>query len=92
MEGFRLELQHLFIKPVKNDSRYYAGPYAVYKTITMNRGEKPLPVKALNSSALSFGVLLGVRTFVVDNFFFDFYFGGGPTIGLGTEENNPFFF
>lgn len=89
MEGFRLELQHLFLKPVDGGMRYYAGGYGIYKSISMDKrqfgGNNPRTV-AVSGSAVSFGIILGVRSFVADNFFFDLYAGGGPTISL--NDNN----
>lgn len=88
MEGFRIEAQHLFIKPVNGGSRYYAGGYSVYKSITMDKRISSTRTDAISGSAISFGLLLGLRSFVADNFFFDLFIGGGPTISLDDSNSD----
>lgn len=85
MEGFRAEIQHLFIKPIDGGMRYYAGGFGTFKTIKMDKNESlPSRTSTVNGTAISFGVLIGFRSFVADNFFFDLYLGGGPTIPLNS--------
>lgn len=88
MEGFRLEGQYLFMKPTDGDIRLYFGPYAIFKTISMDVSKvdrssstvtQTLNYKARGTSG-SIGVMLGLRTYIMDNFFVDYYIGGGITI------------
>ncbi len=88
MEGFRVEAQRLFIKPVNGGLRYYAGGYAVYKTIRMDKQVRSNDVQKLTGSALGFGLILGARTFAGDNFFFDLFIGGGPNISLDGSNDD----
>ncbi len=88
MEGFRLEGQYLFMRPTDGDIRLYFGPYAIFKTISMDvsRVDKSSSTvtQTVNYTAKgtsgSFGVLMGLRTYLTDNFFVDYYLGGGITI------------
>lgn len=88
MEGFRIEGQYLFMRPTDGDIRLYFGPYAIFKTmsIDVSRVDRSSPTvsQTINYTARgtsgSFGVLLGLRTYLTDNFFVDYYVGGGLTI------------
>lgn len=89
MEGGRFELQHLFTKPVDGAMRFYAGGFAVYKTINMEkRIGNTQNYSTVNGSALSFGLIVGARNYVADNFFLDLFIGGGPTIGLNRSNED----
>lgn len=89
MEGFRVEVQRLFTKPVNGGRRYYVGGYAVYKTIRMDRDRgTAIENDVVRGTALSFGIILGSRHFVADNFFFDLFIGGGPNISLDKTHDD----
>lgn len=88
MEGFRVECQYLGLKPVKSSSRYYLGGYANYKQISLERESafNSNRFDKLHASAVSLGVLLGVRQYNSGGFFFDFHLGGGPTISIDNTN------
>ncbi len=88
MEGARFEIQHLFIKPTDGRLRYYAGGFLVYKTIKIDKKVSPTVnyFETIKGSAVSFGLIVGVRNYVADNFFIDLFIGGGPTIPVGGGD------
>lgn len=91
MEGVRLEFQRLFTRPIDRTARYYVGGFVVFKTIKIDHKTGPTVnnYETLRGSALSFGLMVGMRNYITDNFFLDYYIGGGPTvpIGGGNGEN-----
>ncbi len=91
MEGARFEFQRLFTKPIDRTARYYVGGFVVLKTIKIDHKISPTlkNYETLRGSALSFGLMVGMRNYIIDNFFIDYFIGGGPTlpIGGGNGEN-----
>lgn len=87
MEGARFEVQHLFTKPIDRSVRYYVGAFAVYKTIKIEHKVGPANSRyeTLRGGAFSFGLMVGMRNYVTDNFFIDYFIGGGPTIPIGGD-------
>ncbi|MDL5049500.1 hypothetical protein QQ054_26130 [Oscillatoria amoena NRMC-F 0135] len=93
MEGARLEVQYLLMKPSTNGMRFYGGPYGVVKTISMDVSRTingSSTVTTLNykarATAVSAGIILGMRQYVMDNIFFDAYIGGGVNIPVSSEK------
>lgn len=93
MEGFRAEFQHLFMKPTKSQLRYYGGGYAVFKTIRMDISKTAFSSSTTTSidytaNAVSggFGIIGGVRAYIIDNFFVDIYLGGGVIIPFSSKN------
>lgn len=88
MEGFKVEAQYLGTRPVDGGTRYYAGGYSYFKTISLDIKDN-LRSYTANGSALGLGIILGIKSYAVDNFFLDFYLGGGPNISLAhTYEDD----
>lgn len=93
MEGARLEVQYLLMKPTTSGMRFYGGPYGVLKTISMDVSRTingSSTVTTLNykarATAISAGIVLGMRQYVMDNIFFDAYIGGGINIPVSSEK------
>jgi hypothetical protein len=93
MEGARFEFQYLLLKPASSGMRFYGGPYGVVKTISMDVSRTingSSTVTTLNykarATAVSAGILLGMRQYVMDNIFFDAYIGGGINIPVSSEK------
>jgi hypothetical protein len=89
MEGARFEIQLLKMKPAKSDFLIYYGGYAVYKFInldvnkTTTTGSSTTTIDYVaKGSALSFGLVIGMRNYVHENIFLDMYAGGGMNISL----------
>ena len=92
MEGVRLEAQYLFFKPTNAGLRFFMGGYANYKTISMDitptssNGSSLLTSNyTAKGSSLRLGILLGLRSYLIDNFFFDLYAGGGVNFSLNQQ-------
>lgn len=94
MEGLRQEFQFLFLKPTSSQLRYFGGGYAIYKSIKMDvsrlttntQGTTISTNYTANANAVSVGVLGGVRSYMIENFFVDFYVGGGITFPVSGEN------
>jgi len=87
LEAYKIDLQYLFTRPVQGSLRYYLGGFLTYRNIKLDIAGKPTSYVAKGSSA-NFGVIMGARSYLSENFFFDLYFGGGPTVPLNSANVN----
>lgn len=91
MEGIRIDLQYLKLKPMDGGMRFFLGGYLNYKAISMDKEIQDVTTSktvSVSGSAISVGVLFGMRTFLEENFFIDMYAGGGPTISLNRANED----
>lgn len=92
MEGIRIDLQYLHLKPMDGGMRFYFGGYFNYKAISMDKEDGIVvttgdpKIEKVSGSAIGVGFMIGMRTFLEDNFFVDMYAGGGPTISLNRAH------
>lgn len=87
LEAYKIDLQYLFTRPVQGSLRYYLGGFLTYRNVKLDITGKPTNYVAKGSSA-SFGVIMGARSYLSENFFMDLYFGGGPTVPLNSSNEN----
>lgn len=95
-EAFKLEFQYLFMKPKIDELSYFVGPFANFKTISIDvTNEKPqgsLIIKSqykARAAVSTIGFLTGVTVYINNSVFFDVYAGGGitmPITGDWTED------
>lgn len=92
MEGYRLEVQYLLTRPFNYGEKYYVGGYFTYKAIKMeigNTNTSPITTyRPVSGSSSGLGIMVGFKSVIFDNFYFDMYFGGGPTFALNSSNQD----